>query len=132
MYYILPAVFTPNPNGGYIVKVPNVPGCVCAGKTLDESMQMIKDALCGCLCVLEDNGSAPSNTVLPGNLQLNDGEFVALIEADTVKYRSENDNRAVRRNVSLPAWLNAKAEQANVNCSQLLQEALKTHLKLTG
>ena len=132
MYYVLPAIFTPNPRGGYIVKVPSVPGCVSAGATLEKAMQMIKDALCGCLCVLEDNGSSPPVSVLPNDLQLGADEFIALIEADTAKYRSEHDNRAVRRNVSLPAWLNAKAEQANVNCSQLLQEALKAHLKLTG
>ena len=128
MYYVLPAIFTPNPSGGYIVKVPGVPGCISGGSSLEESMQMIKDALCGCLCVLEDKKAPPISATVPGDLQLNPGEFVALIEADTIKYRAEHDNRAVRKNVSLPAWLNAKAEQANINCSQLLQDALRDKL----
>ena len=132
MYYVLPAIFTPNPKGGYIVKVPGVPGCVSGGASLEESMLTIKDALCGCLCVLEDNNCAPATTPPSSDMPLSPGEFVALIEADTIKYRIEHDNRAVRKNISLPAWLNAKAEQANINCSQLLQEALKDRLGLTG
>jgi hypothetical protein len=58
------------------------------------------------------------------------GAFTALIEADTVRYRTETDNRSVRKNVSLPAWMNFKAEQANINCSQLLQDALRERLSL--
>lgn len=128
MHYIYPAIFTPNPNGGYVVKIPDVPGCVTGGQDLTESMKMAKDALCNCLCVLEDENEIPNLPTSPNSFKLAKGEFVALVEADTTKYRIEHDNRAIRKNVSLPAWLNAKAEQANINCSQLLQEALKERL----
>jgi len=134
VYYVYPAIFTPNPQGGYIVTVPDVPGCITGGKKLDDSMKMIKDALCGCLCVLEDEGIQPAASSDPAQFtsqsQAQEGSFVALIEADTIKYRSEYDNRAVRRNVSLPAWLNAKAEQSHINVSQVLQEALRKRLKI--
>jgi len=132
MYYIYPALFKPNPNGGYVVTVPDVRGCVTGGKSLEESMRMVKDALCGCLCVLEDENETPGPASMPNELPIQDGEFIALVEADTTKHRSEHDNKTVRRNVSLPAWLNAQAEQANINCSQLLQNAIKKELKITG
>lgn len=128
MYYVYPALFKPNNNGGYIITVPDVSGCVTGGKTLEESMKMVKDALCGCLCVLEDENIKPEPATSPSDVELDGNSFVALIEADTTKYRSEHDNKAVRKNVSLPAWLNAKAEQAHINCSQVLQEALRERL----
>jgi len=128
MYYVYATIFTQNPNGGYLVKVPDLPGCVTGGSDLEESMKMVKDALCGCLCVLEDKNQYPQPTTQPNNFILQENQFVALIEADTTKHRIEHDNRAVRKNVSLPAWLSAKAEQSNINCSQLLQEALRERL----
>ncbi|MDA8335964.1 MAG: hypothetical protein M0Z41_13440 [Peptococcaceae bacterium] len=54
--------------------------------------------------------------------------FVSLIDADTTEYRRENDNRAVKKTLSIPSWLNAKAEKAGINFSQVLQEALKQRL----
>ena len=128
MYYVYPALFKPKHGGGFIVSIPDVPGCVTSGKTLNEAMKMAKDALCGCLCVLEDEKESSLPATSPNEINLVDGEFVALIDADTTKYRAEHDNKSVRKNVSLPSWLNAKAEQAHINCSQVLQEALREKL----
>lgn len=128
MFYIYPAIFKPNPTGGYIVTVPDVPGCVTGGITLETAVKMVKDALCGCLCVLEDENETLRAASMPDALPVNNGEFVVFVEADTTKYRSEHDNKSVRKNVSLPAWLNAKAEQNHINCSQVLQEALKERM----
>lgn len=128
MYYLFPAIFTSNAEGGYIVKVPDIPDCVSRGRTLEQATKMIKDALCKSLCKLEDKLEPPKKATPPEELRLADGEFIALIDADTTKYRIANDSRSVRRNVSLPAWLNAMADQANINCSQLLQKALREEL----
>ena len=45
--------------------------------------------------------------------------------------RLANRNKAVNRTVTLPAWLNAKALEYNINFSQLLQEAIKKELHLS-
>ena len=127
MYYVYSAVFTPTENG-YAVEIPDVPGCVTDGATLEEATLMAKDVLSGCLCVLEDREETPNPARTPDKLELNDGEFAAMIDVDTDRYRAETDNRAVRKNVSIPAWLNARAEKAGVNFSQTLQEALKSQL----
>ena len=132
MYYVYPAIFEPRQGGGYMVSVPDVPGCVADGDDLKHAMEMTKAALSDCLCVLEDEGEHPVEPTSPDKFQLSDGEFVALIEADTIKHRIASDNKSVRKNVSLPAWLNAKAEQANINCSQLLQKALKEELQIAN
>lgn len=131
MYYIYPAVFTPDQECGYLVSVPDLPGCVTSGGTLEEAMHMIKDVLCICLCVYEDE----KIQILPPRsikeLATDDPTaFATLIEADTIRYRMETDGRAVRTNVSLPAWLKFKAEQAGINFSQILQDGIKQKLDI--
>jgi post-segregation antitoxin (ccd killing protein) len=58
------------------------------------------------------------------------GEFVSMVDIDFTEYRKANDRRTVRRNVSLPCWLNAEAEKAGVNVSAILQTALKQELHI--
>ena len=131
MYYVYSALFRPNPNGGYIVSFPDTPGCVTGGKTLGEALRMAKDALSVYLCSVEDHGEPAPPPSKPQDILSGEPEtFTTLIEVDTVRYRSETDNKSVRKNVSLPAWLNTKAEQAHINCSQVLQEALRERLDL--
>jgi predicted RNase H-like HicB family nuclease len=131
MYYVYPALFKPNPNGGYIVTVPDAVGCVTGGKTLNEALGMVKDALSVYMCSAEDHSDPIPEPSKPNDIVTDTPEaFVTLIEIDTVRYRAETDNKAVRKNVSLPAWLNFKAEQAHINCSQVLQEALRERLNL--
>lgn len=127
MYYVYSAVFTPTEDG-YTVEIPDIPGCVADGATLEEAIQRAKGELNICLCALEDHEEIPKPPRTPDKLNLNPGEFAAIIDADTSRYRAETDNRAVRKNVSIPAWLNACAEKAGVNFSQTLQDALKSQL----
>ena len=55
----------------------------------------------------------------------------AWIDVDTIKYPAETDNRIVRKNMSIPFWLNAQAEREGINFSQTLQAALKNALGIT-
>ena len=52
-------------------------------------------------------------------------EVLTFVDVDFTEYRREQENRTVRRNVSLPNWLNTAAEKADINVSAVLQEALK-------
>lgn len=38
-------IFSPEPEGGFTVIVPKLPGCVSYGKTLSEAQDMITDAI---------------------------------------------------------------------------------------
>ena len=49
---------------------------------------------------------------------------LTLIDVDFTEYRKKMDNKAVRRNVTLPNWLNYEAEKAHINVSRVLQDAL--------
>jgi post-segregation antitoxin (ccd killing protein) len=52
------------------------------------------------------------------------------VDIDFSEYRRAVDLKTVRRNVSLPSWLNAEAEKAGLNVSAVLQNALKQELRL--
>lgn len=131
MKAIYPAVFEPLQDGsGYAVHVPDLPGCVTTGCDLSDALDNVRDALAACICTLEDFAQPIPAPSFPGAIAHDEHTIVALIDVDTLKYRVETDTRAVRKNVSMPAWLNLMAERAGINCSAVLQEALMHRLHL--
>lgn len=57
--------------------------------------------------------------------------YISLVDVDYQAYRRRVDNKAVRRNVTLPSWLNQEAEKAHLNVSKVLQEALMSTLHIS-
>ena len=49
-------IFEPAEEGGYVVSVPALPGCISEGDTFEEAVTMIKDAVQGYLAVMNDQG----------------------------------------------------------------------------
>jgi predicted RNase H-like HicB family nuclease len=49
-------IFLPDSEGGYVVEVPALPGCVTYGHTLSEAILMAEDAIKGYLSVLQEDG----------------------------------------------------------------------------
>lgn len=128
--YAFPAVFAPEEEGGYSVYFPDVSGCYTDGDTLTEAIEMAKDALCLMLYHLEEEGKEIpiASDVKAVSANITDNEFVSLIACDTLDYRRYYDNKAVKKTLSIPAWLNALAEREGVNFSAVLQTALKKAL----
>ena len=60
------------------------------------------------------------------------GSIVSLVDVDFDEYRRKNDMRTVKKNCTIPSWLNFEAERAGVNFSAVLQAALKSELKISG
>ena len=55
-------------------------------------------------------------------------EFIIPIEINVMVFRKKHDNRSVRKTLTIPYWLNKKAEEAEINFSQVLKKALKAEL----
>lgn len=128
MKLIYPACFYPctDKKGGYTVEVPDLPGCVSEGNNLADAIQMATDAASGwVLDELEDGKPAPSASPLQ-NIVPDEGGFVNLLVLDMDAYAEKYGNKAVRKNLTIPAWLNTFAEKRHINFSQVLQEALTT------
>lgn len=126
MKYAYPAVFTPLPGGGFDVKVPDLPGCRTCGSDLADAIFMAEDAVSMWLWDAESKAEAIPPAREPVSLE--PPQFINYVVADTDEYRKKHDNRAVKKTLSIPSWLNAQAEQAGVNFSQVLQDALKEKL----
>ena len=129
MKYVYPAIFTPlDDEGGYDVYIPNLPHCRTCGADLAEAIEMAEDAASMWLWDAENKKEAipqPSETI-----EHEFPQFVNFVKADTEKFRRQMDSRAVKKTLTIPAWLNHKAEEAHVNFSGILQDALKTHLHI--
>ncbi len=130
MKYAYTAVLIPAEEGGYNVEFPDLPGCFTCGDSLTEALEMAKDAAEMLLASYEDDGDP-----IPEGLSLKDIKtdlkkdgIAALVLADTDEWRKKSNNRAVKKTLSIPSWLNYKAEKAGVNFSQVLQDALKAML----
>lgn len=110
-------------DGKWHARVPDLPGCVTTGRSLEEAVSNIRDALHGCICVLEDEGKAipaPSPAI-----ETKDGELGFVIETDSDQYRRMTDTTPVRVNVSIPAWMNTAAKKRHISCSKVLQKELE-------
>ena len=101
----------PRGKGFSVLLCQGLPGCITTGHNLSDAIEQATDALAAWLCVAEDERleiPEPSNQDL---IKREKGDYLAVISADTLKYRINTDNRAVRKNVSLPAWLARFADQ---------------------
>lgn len=123
MIYTYTAVISEE-DGTFYARIPDIDGCITTGKSLPEAINLITDALNLCLVVLEDENAPRKEPTPQSRISHSPGDILTVIQADTIKYRSATDTKAVRKNVSLPAWMSALADKQGINCSKVLQEAL--------
>lgn len=121
-----PACFYPDEEkeGAYAVVVPDLPGCVSGGDTLADAILMGTDAASGwVLDELEDGNPAPKASSLE-SIVPESGGFVSMLVLDMDAYAEQYGKKAVRKNLTIPAWLNTFAENSHINFSQVLQDSL--------
>ena len=120
-----PIILTPADHG-YVVYVPDL-DINTEGDSIADAIDMAADAIGLWGIATQDMGRdiPPASTTLP---QCAPGEQTAFALVDFDAYRRANDMRTVRKNVTLPGYLNDLAEKAGVNFSQILQEGLKQRL----
>lgn len=133
MKLIYPACFYPRQDGrGYSVEVPDLPGCVTQGDDLADAMLMAVDAASGwVLDELEDGKAAPAPSALHDiHLDSDDG-FVNLIALDMDSYAEQYGDKSVRKNITIPAWMDTQATKMGVNFSSIMQHALEELLQVS-
>ncbi len=126
MTYVYPVVFT-DLGDGYMAYIPDLQ-INTQGDSLAEAISMARDAIGLTGITMQDDGaSIPAPSALT-SVDHGDNEFVSMVDIDFDAYRRANDLRAVRKNVTVPGYLNDLAEKAGVNFSQVLQEGLREKL----
>lgn len=126
MKAVYPVVFT-NLGDGYMAYVPDLE-INTQGDTLAEAIDMARDAI-GIMGIdMQDDGKAVPTPSPLSAISCVETEFVSMVDIDFDAYRRAHDMRTIRKNVTIPSYLNDLAEQAGVNFSQVLQEGLKQRL----
>jgi len=129
MKQVYPVIFTAA-DGGYVAHVPDM-DIDTQGSTLIEAIEMARDAI-GIMGIdMQDEGKDLPQPSKPEEVASESGEIVSMVDIDFTAYRRAQDMRTVRRNVSLPSYLNQKADELGINVSQLLQEALRERLGIS-
>jgi len=128
MKYAYPVIFK-NDDGKIGASVPDISGCFTFGDTITEAIEMAADAMAMMLVHYEDNNTAIPKPSKLSDVKADDG-FVNYVIADTDRWRKQFSEKSVKKTVTIPAWLNYKAENANLNFSQELQNALKVKLQI--
>ena len=126
MKQVYPVILHPEAEGGFSVSVPDL-DIGTQGETVAECIDMARDAigLWG-ICEQDAGRAIPQPSVLsPAHAE---GELVTLVDIDFDAYRRAHDMRTIRKNVTIPSYLNDLAERAGVNFSQVLQDGLKQRL----
>lgn len=125
-----PVILTKCEDGsGYLVTIPDFDNNTF-GETITEAIDMARDAISVLGVSYEDRRQELPKPSELAELNCKANEIKTLVDADLGAYRRMLDNRAVKKNCTIPSWLNEKAEQANINFSAVLQEALKQRLQL--
>ena len=136
MKIIYPVIFTQTKDkkDTYLIEIPDIKG-MTEGYGMADAINMARDYI-GNACYDMADADVPPASAL-NQIDITKGEFsnagtsfVSLVDIDLEEYRRKMDNRAVRRNVSIPNWLNQAAEREHINVSRLLQEALMEKLNI--
>ena len=126
---IYPAIFTDEGKDGYSVQFPDVDGCLTEGKNLEHAAKMAVEALDGVIATMIDMGLSVPVASDAKDIKLeSDKEHLVMICSTADRFMKKERNKAVKKTLSIPAWLNDEAEKHHINYSSVLQEALKEAL----
>jgi len=117
-----------------LVEVPDLK-ILTEGTDVSNAIEMARDAIGVTGISMQDHGEEIPEPMACDEIDISKGTFakdgpgiLTLVDIDFDVYRRKADQKMVRRNVSLPNWLNTAANEANLNVSSVLQEALKARL----
>ena len=128
--YAYPAIFTPEEDGSFSIVFPDLDDCYTCGDNLEDGLEMARDVLALVLYGYEINKKEIPTPAKLSDLPLKEHEFANYVVCDTIIYRKMHSNKAVKKTLSIPEWLNEAAMAMELNFSQVLQEALVAKLNL--
>jgi predicted RNase H-like HicB family nuclease len=127
--FIYPAIFTPDLEvGGYVVTFPDLSGIITEGDDVKEALAMAKEALGSYIEMCVDDGEALPPPTAPDKIRAPEGGFISLIEVDLLHFKLQYSNKAVKKTLTIPEWLNSMAEARKINFSAVLKKGLRKEL----
>lgn len=111
-----------------LVEVPDL-NILTEGKDMQDAISMARDAIGATILSMEEHKlkfPKPSETinVKKGTFSKEGKTIVSVVDIDMNEYKAKYDYKKIRRNVTIPHWLNEKAKKLKINVSKVLQDAL--------
>ena len=133
-------VFIAEHNNDLLVFVPDFE-IYTEGKSMTDAMEMARDAIGLKGIDYQDDGKElpeASNyneamAIAKADTEIFDYSqgIITMVDIDFSEYRKRHNNRMVKKNCTIPYYLNVEAEKEGINFSKLLQEALQKKLGLS-
>lgn len=120
------AVFEPAEDGAYSVYFPDLPGCISWGADFESAISEAQDALGLHIYGMEKDGEPlpPASKIPEIDPDTQPGYLVSPVSAYPELVADEIDNRRVKMNVTIPAWVKELAAEKGLNSSRLLEAAI--------
>jgi len=128
--YVFPATFEYDEDG-ISVEFPDLPGALTSGNTDEEALHMAKDCLALHLYGMEEDGDLIPEPTPVSKIPQMSKKVVVLIDVWMPPFRDKMSDRAVKKTLTIPKWLDDLAAEHKVNYSHVLQDALKDYLGVT-
>ena len=130
MNYIYPAIFYPENDGRYSVIFPDLNDLATYGNNLADAFAMAQEA-CGqyLFTSLRDGDPLPAASDISNVEKDDNAAFVNLVCVNLDEYARAYDDKAVKKTLTIPAWLNSACENAGINYSKVLRDALIAKLQ---
>ena len=123
MEYAYPAIFHKNEDSTYTITFPDLPGCISEGKSIANAIFMSQAALTQWVEYSKDKKVQLPEPSPLASIPVEKDEFVNFV---CIRYK---ENRAVKRTVSIPKWMDDLVIESGLSLSRILQDALKQRFK---
>ncbi|AXY25654.1 HicB family protein [Suicoccus acidiformans] len=125
--YLYYAVFSPN-DSGYDIEFPDLDGAFTFGDNMSDALYMAKDLLEGWLIIAEKEKDPIPEASEPSAINHEPNDLIIPIEVDLELAKKKHANTLIKKTLTIPAYLNDLGNQANINFSATLTEALREKL----
>lgn len=107
---------------------PDLPGCIAEGDTFPDAFDKAREALGLYLIDKDFNVEVKTSPSRFEDMELGENVCVAMVDFDLDEYKRKHDNRAVKKTLTIPSWLNEQAMNLHINFSHVPQDALTSRL----
>ena len=133
MKYVYPAIFYKTEDKvPYFVQIPDL-DAMTQGTSLENAIEMAREIVCISIVELQKKNKPIPPACEIGDVEVDDeNAIISLVDADVDAYKRRMESRCIRKNCTIPIWLNDEAEKAGINFSSVLQQGLKAILGINS
>lgn len=132
-HYVYPAIVKwSNEDKTYDIQFPDIENAFTFEDNEEDIIKSAKEVLELCIYYIEESGEIINNPTSLKEIKLNEDEFIVLVEVWMPPVRDRFENKAIKKTLTIPKWLNDIAVKEKINFSNVLQASLKEILGINN